>query len=244
MQHAAEQRFSRRVVRRRRVGYHGVSFARVSYVEGSSMSTRKKRLSAAERRAQLMQVGRTVFAETGFETASLEVIAQRAGVTKPIIYEHFGSKEGLHAAIVEREMDALVTRVSEAMSDGSARARFEGAVVEVMTYAAEEPAGFAVLTRETPMPARPGLSRVIARWTERAGALFSRELARGGYDRKPAPIYAAALLGMVTQVGRWWAAEGRKVSRDQVVRHVAALGWMGLRHLPKTPARVVVRRST
>ncbi|HEV7238160.1 MAG TPA: TetR/AcrR family transcriptional regulator [Thermoanaerobaculia bacterium] len=207
------------------------------------MSTRKKRLTAAERRAQLMQVGRTVFAETGFESASLEVIAQRAGVTKPIIYEHFGSKEGLHAAIVEREMDALVTRVSEAMSEGSARARFEGAVVEFMTYASEQPAGFAVLTRETPTPARPGMTRVIDQLTERVGAVFSRELARAGYDRKLAPIYATALLGMVTQVGRWWAVEGRRVSRDQVVRHVAALGWMGLRHLPKTPAKVLERKQ-
>ena len=196
------------------------------------MSTRK-RLTAAARRAQLMEVGAEVFAETGFESASLEVIAQRAGVTKPIIYEHFGGKEGLHAAIVEREMDALVVRVSEAMSKGTPRQRFENAVVEFMAYASEEPAGFAVLTRETPMPARAGMTRVIDQLTDRVGAIFRRELARAGYDRKVAPIYATALLGMVTQVGRWWAAEGRPFSREQVVRHVAALGWMGLRHLPK-----------
>lgn len=209
------------------------------------MSTSKKRLTGTERRAQLMEVGRAVFGETGFENASLEVIAQRAGVTKPIIYEHFGSKEGLHAAIVEREMDALVTRVVEAMSEGSPRERFEGAVVEFMSYAAEEPAGFAVLTRETPVaPARPGMTRVIDQLTERVGAIFKRELARAGYDRRVAPIYATALLGMVTQVGRWWAAEGNGLSRDQVVRHVVALGWMGLRHLPKSPAKVTVRAGT
>lgn len=202
------------------------------------MSTSKKRLSAAERRAQLMVVGREVFAETGFESASLEVIAHRAGVTKPIIYEHFGGKEGLHAAIVEQEMDALVNRVSVAMSEGTPRERFEAAVVEFMTYAADEPAGFAVLTRETSTPARPGLTRVIDQLTDRVGAIFSRELARAGYDRKLAPIYATALLGMVTQVGRWWAGAERRISRDQVVRHVSALGWMGLRHLPKSPEKV------
>jgi len=205
------------------------------------MSTRKKRLSAADRRAQLVRVGRTVFAEKGFEAASLELIARRAGVTKPIIYEHFGSKEGLHAVIVEQEMDALVARVSEAISEGTARERFERAVVEFITYAHEEPAGFAVLTRETQTPARPGMTRVIDQLSERVGVIFSSELAAAGYDRKVAPIYAAAILGMVTQVGRWWAAEGRPVSRDQVVRHVAAFGWMGLRHLPKKPAKVDVR---
>jgi AcrR family transcriptional regulator len=207
------------------------------------MSTTKKRLSAPERRRQLMEVGRDVFAEVGFDIASLELIAQRAGVTKPIIYEHFGSKEGLHAAIVEREMDLLVARVSEAMSTGTPRERFEGAVVEFMTYAEKEPAGFAVLTRETPTPARPGMTRVIDQLTERVGAIFNRELARAGYDRKVAPIYAAALLGMVTQVGRWWAAESRQISADQVIRHAAALGWMGLRHLPKRPSRVTPRAA-
>lgn len=207
------------------------------------MSTLKKRLTGAERRAQLMEVGRDVFAESGFETAALEVIAFRAGVTKPVIYEHFGSKEGLHAAIVEREMDELVTLVSEAMSRGTPRERFEAAVVAFMTYAEEEPAGFAVLTRETPSaPTRPGLIRVIDQLTGRVGAIFSRELARAGYDRKVAPLYATALLGMVTQVGRWWATEGRALSRDEVVRHVAALGWMGLRHLPKRPARVPTQK--
>jgi len=208
------------------------------------MSIIRKRLSAAERRTQLMEVGREVFAETGFDAASLEIIAQRAGVTKPIIYEHFGGKEGLHAAIVERELDALVTRVSAAMSKGSPRARFEGAVVEFMTYVAREPAGFAVLTRETPTPARPGMTRVIDQLSERVGAIFSKELARAGYDRKVAPLHAAALLGMITQVGRWWAAEDHPISSEQVVRHAVALGWMGLRHLPKKPSPVPARSRT
>jgi AcrR family transcriptional regulator len=204
------------------------------------MSTSRKRLTGSARRAQLIGVGRAVFAETGFDNASLEVIAQRAGVTKPIIYEHFGGKEGLHAAVVEQEMDELVRRVSDVMSQGSARERFEGAVVEFMNYAEEEPDGFAVLTRESPVAGRPGLTRVIDQLTDRVGAIFSREFARAGYDRRVAPLYATALLGMVTQVGRWWA-DGRHLSRDQVVRHVAALGWMGLRHLPKAPARVAVK---
>lgn len=200
------------------------------------MST-KKRLTATERRAQLIGVGRLVFAETGFENASLDVIAQRAGVTKPIIYEHFGGKEGLLAAIVDRELDALVKRVSDAIAHGSPREQFEAAVIEFMHYVEEEPAGFAVLTRETPIVGRAGITRVVDQLTERVGAIFRRELARAGYDRKVAPLYANAIIGMVTQAGRWWA-EGRKISRDEAVRHIAAIGWMGLRHLPKQPARI------
>jgi AcrR family transcriptional regulator len=196
----------------------------------------KKRLTGAERRVQLMEVGRAVFAANGYEATSIEEVAQRAGVSKPIVYEHFGAKEGLYAAIVDREMDNLVTRVSEVIARGSPRERFEAAVLAFMTYAKEEPAGFAVLTRDSPNgAARRGLTRVIDDLAQRVGDIFQSEFERAGYTPKVAPIYANALVGMVTQVGQWWAAEGRSFSIDHVARHVAALGWMGLRHLPKDP---------
>lgn len=185
-----------------------------------------------------MTVGRSIFAAKGFEGVSLEDIAQKAGVTKPIIYEHFGGKEGLHAAIVEKEMDDLVLRVTQGMSTGSPRDRFEGAVIAFLTYLQAEPAGFAVLTREAPIgAARRGMTRVIDHLAQRVGEIFSVEFARAGYDRKLAPIYANALLGMVTQVGQWWASEGKKFPREHVVKHICALGWLGLRHLPKKKKR-------
>jgi AcrR family transcriptional regulator len=204
---------------------------------------KKQRLSAAERRVQLLEVGRGVFASHGYETTSLDEVAQKAGVSKPIIYEHFGAKEGLYAAIVEREMDSLVQRVSETVSRGSPRERFEGAVVAFLTYAQEEPEGFAVLTRDSPTASRTGLTRVIDDLAQRVGDIFQREFRRAGYNAKAASIYANALLGMVTQVGQWWAAEGKPFSVDHVARHVVALGWMGLRHLPKAPASPMSRAA-
>jgi AcrR family transcriptional regulator len=196
----------------------------------------KKRLSGADRRLQLMDVGRGVFASHGYEATSIEEVAQQAGVSKPIVYEHFGAKEGLYAAIVDREMDDLVARMSESISQGSPRERFEAAVLAFMTYAKEEPAGFAVLTRDSPLAtARRGLTRVIDDLAQRVGDIFRSEFERAGYNPKVAPIYANALVGMVTQVGQWWATEGKGFSIDHVARHVAALGWMGLRHLPREP---------
>ncbi len=184
-----------------------------------------------------MEIGREVFAAQGYE-APIEEIAQRAGVSKPIVYEHFGAKEGLYAAIVDREMDLLVSRVSEAISQGTARERYEGAVLAFMTYTQEQPAGFAVLTRDSPSThGRRGLTRVIDDLAERVDDLFRREFVRAGYDPSTSPIYANALVGMVTQVGQWWAAEGRRFPVAQVAWHVSALGWMGLRHLPRPPRK-------
>ena len=203
---------------------------------------KKQRLTAADRRLQLMEVGREAFAKRGYESTAIEEVAQRAGVSKPIVYEHFGSKEGLYAAIVDREMDGLVVRVSESLSRGSPRERFGAAVLAFLAYAEEEPAGFAVLTRDSPYGSgRRGLTRVIDDLAGRVGDIFRSEFERAGYNHKVAPIYANALIGMVTQVGQWWAAEGRPFSRDHVARHVAALGWMGLRHLPKEPVSLAAR---
>lgn len=186
---------------------------------------------------QLMAVARDVFALHGYDATSLDEIALQAGVSKPIIYEHFGAKEGLYAAIVEREMDRLEGRITAALAAGSAREQFESAVLAFLTYAEQEPAGFAVLTRDAPAAnARRGLTRVIDELAQRVGETFQREFARAGYDPQVAPIYANALIGMVTQVGQWWVAEGRPFSIDHVAKHVTALGWMGLRHLPTQPA--------
>jgi len=207
------------------------------------MKRKKQRLTAADRRVQLMDVGRVVFGASGYEATSIEEIATRAGVTKPIVYEHFGAKEGLYAAIVEREMDNLVNRVAERISQGTPRQRFEGAVLAFMTYTKDESSGFAVLTRDSPNTmARTGLTRVIDDLAQRIGDVFRAEFERAGYNSRVAPIYANALLGMVTQVGQWWAAEGRTFTVDEVARHVAALGWMGLRHLPKDSSPTPTRR--
>jgi AcrR family transcriptional regulator len=209
----------------------------------------RRRLTGAERRLQLLAVATKVFARRGYEPASIEEIAQQAGVSKPIVYEHFGGKEGLHAAVVAREMDRLVARVTEGVSAGSPRERFESAVVAFLAYAQEEPAGFAVLARDSPSASgRRGLTRVIDDLAQRVSEVFRSELQRAGYNPRLAPIYANALIGMVTQVGQWWAAEGRPFSLDHVARHVAALGWMGLRHLPKDPesprARALAKRKS
>ena len=105
----------------------------------------RQRLSASARRAQLIDVARVVFAKRGYEAASLEEIADRAKVTRPVVYEHFGGKEGLYAVVIDREMEYLVRRIAEAMASGTPRERIEGAALAFLTYVKDHPDGFAVL---------------------------------------------------------------------------------------------------
>jgi AcrR family transcriptional regulator len=206
------------------------------------MSPRKK-LTAAARRAQLIEVGRSAFARKGYEATSVEEIAERAKVSKPIVYEHFGGKEGLYAVIVDREVELVVAVISEAISSGSPRERIEQAALAFLTYVKDHPDGFAVLAHDAPITAnRSNLSSLLSDVAERVGRVFAVAFKEAGYDAKAAPIYAHALVGMVTFVGQWWT-DSRKPSVDKVASHLAGLGWMGLRHLPKKPAPIARRRT-
>ena len=202
------------------------------------MSRHKKspeRLTALARRTQLVEIARTLFAKRGYEATSVEEIAARAKVSKPIVYEHFGGKEGLYAVLVDREMDYVVTRIAEAISTGSPRERVERAALAFLTYVRDQPDGFVVLSRDAPVTlAHGGMSSLLNDVAERVADVFATTFKKAGYDAKRAPIYAHALVGMVTFVGQWWT-EARKPPVEEVASHIAALAWMGLRHLPKRP---------
>ncbi len=199
------------------------------------MPKRGPRLSASARRAQLVDVGRSVFAKRGYEAASLEEIADRANVSRPILYEHFGGKEGLHAVIIDRELDYLVRRITEAIASGTSHERLEGAALAFLSYVKDHPDGFAVLTHDAPVAtARGGMSALLNDLSDRVSEIFAAAFKSAGHDPKFAPIYANALIGMVTSVGQWWT-EVRKPPVEDVAAHITAFAWMGLRHLPKRP---------
>ena len=194
-----------------------------------------RRLTGQARRAQLVEVGRAVFAKRGYEATSVEEIAARAHVSKPIVYEHFGGKEGLYAVVVDREMDYVVRRITEAISVGTPRQRVEQAALAFLTYVKDHPDGFAILAHDTPLVSpSTGMASLLNDLAERVGDVFAATFKAAGYDPRASPIYAQALIGMVTFVGRWWT-EARKPGVEEVAAHIAALAWMGLRHLPKKP---------
>jgi AcrR family transcriptional regulator len=196
----------------------------------------RRRLSAADRRSQLITIGRDTFAELGYEATTMEEIARRAGITKPIVYGHFGGKEGLYGVIVEHEAAYILGAISQAISSGTPRERVEAAVLAFLRYVRDNPAGFAVLARDSPASSR--YASTLSEIAARVAGIFAVEFDRAGYDTREAPIYAQALIGMVTYVGQWWDEDRSRLVED-VASHLAALAWMGLRHLPRRPDDVV-----
>jgi AcrR family transcriptional regulator len=190
-----------------------------------------------ERREQLIGVGRSVFAERGYAGTSIEEIAERAKVSKPVVYEHFGGKDGLYAVIIDREVGDLIERIAEALEAPHPREAVERAADAFLRYIEEERDGFRVLVRDAPVIGSPGtLSSVIAGIADQVEGLLARELGTRGYDRKIAPVMARALVGMVALTGQWWLDVG-KPSREVVAAHLVNLAWNGLKDLDQDPVK-------
>jgi AcrR family transcriptional regulator len=196
---------------------------------------RRVRMTGQERRAQLLDIGRTVFSERGFEAATIEEIASRAKVSKPIVYEHFNSKEGLYAVVVDREIRELVDRITKSLDGDHPRALVQQAAVAFLTYIEEQPHGFRILVRDSPVASSTGtLASVLGDIASQVEFILRDEFKAHGFDVKFAPLYAQGLVGMVALVGQWWLEAGEP-KKNVVAAHVANLAWNGLRALEKKP---------
>jgi len=193
-------------------------------------------MTGKERRQQLLDVGRHLFAERGLDGTSVEEIAAQAGVSKPVVYEHFGSKEGLYAVVVDREMDRFLTMANQLLAGEDTRAKFEAAAIGLLRYIDENTDGFRILVRDSP-PAGSGSGNFGSMIADIAGQVeytLRDVLAARGYDPRHAPMYAQMLVGMVTFTGQWWL-DARKPKLEEVAAHLVNLAWNGLHQLEVKP---------
>ena len=190
-------------------------------------------MTAGERRNQLVGVAKGVFAELGYDGASIEEIANRAAVSKPIVYEHFGGKEGLYAVVVDRETTRLLEMITSALSHNlGAREQVRNSAIAFLDYIEADPDGFRVLTRDSPAGfAGGGMAGLLADVAAKAEEVLASFFHRTGVPLTSAPLYAHALVGMVVHVGAWWADE-RQPEKDVVADQLTALAYQGLAHLP------------
>jgi AcrR family transcriptional regulator len=199
-------------------------------------------MTGQQRRAQLLDVSRELFAERGFEATSIEEIASRAGVSKPIVYEHFGSKEGIYAVVKDREVQRLIDEITVALVGDHPRVLLEQAAGALLTYIETQTDGFRILVRESPVASTTGLfASVIGDIATQVEYILAGQFKARGYNTKLAPLYSHALVGMVALVGQWWL-DARKPSRDDVAAHLVNLAWNGLGNLEPKPALVTKRK--
>ena len=193
-------------------------------------------MTGKERREQLLDVGRGLFAERGFDGTSVEEVASRAGVSKPVVYEHFGGKEGLYAVVVDREVQRLLVSFEAALTGDNPKLLLEQATLALLTYIEDEANGFRILVRESPVGLERGggFATIISDIASQVEHILALQFKKRGFETKLAGLYSQALVGMVALTGQWWL-DNRKPKRDEVAAHLVNLAWNGLSQLEQKP---------
>ena len=203
----------------------------------SDQNSYRRRMTAAERRDQLITVARTCFAEKGLDGTSIEEIAARAGVSKPIIYEHFGGKEGLYAVVVDREVTTLLHALRQAVTNPEAGSRrlLELGSFALLDYIEACPEGFQIIMRDSSEVGGSGFASILNDVIVRVEGLLIPKFEQRGIDPKAVPLIAQALTGLVAMTAQWWL-DNPEFTKDEVATHLINLAWNGLHHLDSRKA--------
>jgi AcrR family transcriptional regulator len=210
---------------------------------GRPTKVARARMTGKQRREQLLDVGRKLFAEKGFEGTSVEEIAATAGVSKPVVYEHFGGKEGLYAVVVDREIQSLLDSITASLSSAAhPRVMLEQAALALLEYIESSTDGFRILVRDSPVAQSTGtFASMLSDVASQVESLLADEFKSRGLDSKTSPLYAQMLVGMVALTGQFWL-DHRKQKKADVAAHLVNLAWNGLSGLERRPALSSGRR--
>jgi AcrR family transcriptional regulator len=192
-------------------------------------------MTGTERREQLLDVGRRLFAERGLDGTSIEEVAAKAGVSKPVVYEHFGGKEGLYAVVVDREVSRFLEMANQLLEGKDTTVKFEVAAVSLLRYIQDNADGFRILVRDSnPTSGSGTFASLISDIARQVEYILGDVLKERGYNPKLAPMYAQMLVGMVAFTGQWWL-DARKPDLEVVAAHLVNLAWNGLSQLDPKP---------
>ena len=192
------------------------------------------RLTANERREQVLNVALAVFAQRGYHTTSMNDIADAAGVTKPVLYQHFDSKRALYIAVLETVGEGMITAIGSATkATPSGKTQTAIGMVAYFRWVANDPNGFSLLfgggTR------RDEEFATVARKVETAAAELIAPLIEAGVDADYQRMVAHALIGMSEGVSRHLIQQGDQFDADVVGEQLASLAWAGLRAVGRKP---------
>jgi AcrR family transcriptional regulator len=191
------------------------------------------RLPAAQRREQLLDVARHVLARRGFYETTMAEIADSAGVTKPVLYQHFASKRDLYSAVLQDIGERLRSTVLSAAvaNSESPRQQVSAGFAAYVRFVDQEPEGFQILFS--------GTSRQDGEWA-RITRDIERSIAAGIAELIDVPdisahhrrVLAHGILGLAEGMMRFWQSErSTELDRDDLVKNLIALAWGGLRGL-------------
>ena len=193
-----------------------------------SVAAMSSRLPAPARRRQLLDVALPAFADRGFHTTSMDDVAEAAGVTKPVLYQHFGSKRELYLELLDDVGNRLVEAITKATAAAAGpRQQVESGFAAYFRFVSEHPDAFRLLfgggTRRDEEFA-DAVRRVEAVLAEAIAALIDADI-----DDEHRRVLGHAIVGLAEGASRVWIASDADAAPDVLAKMVADLAWAGLR---------------
>jgi len=198
----------------------------------------KARLPRDERRAQLLAAALEVFTAAGYHSAAMDEIADRAGVSKPVLYQHFPSKLDLYLAVLDIHIDSLVFEIQKAIASTPENSnRVRATVVAYFNFIESEGEAFRLLF-ESDMSVEPAVRERLTRMTYDCAAAVSAIISLDtGLPQEAAMLLGVGLIGSAQITARHWLERDSKLSRQQATDLVSNLMWRGISGFPRTEER-------
>ncbi|NKE56502.1 TetR/AcrR family transcriptional regulator [Lentzea sp. PSKA42] len=195
----------------------------------SAPAGRGVRLPRTARRAQLLAAAQDVFVANGYHAAAMDEIAERAGVSKPVLYQHFPGKLELYMALLESHVDDMVSRVRAAIgSTTDNKLRVRAAVAAFYDFVDGEGQAFRMVF-ESDLRSEPAVQEAVERaTTDSVDAITDTITADAGLDPERARLLAVGLVGLSQVTARSWLADNRRVPKEDAVALISNLAWRGI----------------
>jgi AcrR family transcriptional regulator len=203
---------------------------------GSSELVRGGRMPRSIRRKQLLAAAQEVFVANGYHAAAMDDIAERAGVSKPVLYQHFPGKLELYLALLDTQAEMLSRTVQEALAKtDDNRLRIHGVLSAYFGFVDREGHDGAFrLIFETDLGNEPAVrARVEAVAEKTMKAVADTVAGDTGLDRARAELLATALTGAAQVAARWWLDRDRPVTQDEAILLLESLLWRGISNFPR-----------
>ena len=188
-----------------------------------------------ERRAQLLDSALEVFVAQGYHAAAMDDIADRAGVSKPVLYQHFPGKMDLYLALLEASCDTIVGNCRKALASTSDnKARVEATIEAFYSYVASETGAFR-LVFESDLTSEPEVRTRIDRVTTELATDIAQVIkADTGLPDEASELLAASLVGMAQVSARFWLAGDGEITQKTAAALISGLAWRGIAGYPLT----------
>jgi AcrR family transcriptional regulator len=201
----------------------------------AELHPRGTRLPRSARRAQLLGAAREVFVAQGFHAAAMDDIAERAGVSKPVLYQHFPGKLDLYFALLDASIEALLAAVREGLASTTDNKLRVTATTQAYFDFVSDPGGAFRLVFESDLTSEPSVRARVERVLQECAELVSAVIAEdAGLSPDESHLLAVGLIGSAQVTARYWVTTGEAVPKDDAVELVSTLAWRGISRFPRT----------